>query len=65
VDYDINTFARTTRVAYDVINVSAGYNVDKHLAVSLRVDNLFDQDYMLAHGYNTLGRTLFIGLSYQ
>ncbi len=65
VDYDINTSARTTLVAYDVLNVSAGYAVDKHLAVSLRVDNLFDQDYMLAHGYNTLGRTLFIGLSYQ
>lgn len=65
VDYDINTFARTTLVAYDVMNISAGYNVDKHLALSLRVDNLFDHDYMLAHGYNTPGRTLFLGLSYQ
>lgn len=65
VDYDINTFARTTLVAYDVMNVSAGYNVDKNLALSLRVDNLFDQDYMLAHGYNTAGRSLFIGLTYQ
>lgn len=64
-DYDINTFARTTLVAYDVMNVSAGYNVDKHLEVSLRVDNLFDQDYMLAHGYNTPGRSLFIGVSYR
>jgi vitamin B12 transporter len=64
-DYDINTFARTTLVAYDVLNVRASYAWDKHLNLSLRVDNLFDQDYMLAHGYATLGRTVFIGASYQ
>lgn len=64
-DYDINTFARTKLAAYDVVNISAGYAVDKHLNVSLRADNLFNRDYMLAHGYNTLGRTLFLGLSYQ
>ena len=64
-DYNINTFARTTLVAYDVVSASASYAVDKHLNVLLRADNLFDQDYMLAHGYNTLGRTVFVGLNYQ
>ena len=64
-DYDINTFARTTLAAYDVLNVRASYAWDKHLNLSLRVDNLFDQDYMLAHGYATLGRTVFVGASYQ
>lgn len=64
-DYDINTFTRITLPAYDVVNATASYAVDKHVNVTLRANNLFDQDYMLAHGYNTLGRTLFFGVSYQ
>jgi vitamin B12 transporter len=65
VDYDINTFARTTLGTYDVVNASASYAWDRHLTVALHAGNLFDKDYMLAHGYNTLGRTLFVGISYQ
>ncbi len=64
-DIGITTFARTTLAAYDVVNLTASYALDKQLALSLRVDNLFNTDYMLAHGYNTLGRTLFVGLSYR
>ena len=64
-DIDINTFARTTLAAYDVVNLKANYTLDKHFDLSARVDNLFNKDYMLAHGYNTLGRTLFVGLSYR
>ncbi|MDZ4202521.1 MAG: TonB-dependent receptor [Gallionella sp.] len=65
VDVDINTFTRTTLAGYDVFNLTASYALDKRLDLSLRVDNLLDKDYMLAHGYNTLGRTLFIGLNYR
>lgn len=51
--------------AYDVVNLTARYELDKQVGLSLRVDNLFNKDYMLAHGYNTLGRTLFVGLNYK
>ncbi len=64
-DIDINTFARTALAGYDVVNLSARYSFDKQLGMSFRVDNLLNADYMLAHGYNTLGRTVFVGLSYQ
>ena len=64
-DYDINTYTRTTLESYSVVNLSASYTVDKRLTVTARADNLFDKDYMLAHGYNTPGRTLFIGLNYK
>lgn len=64
-DVDINTFARTTLASYDVVNLTANYALNKKLGVTLRVDNLFNRDYMLAHGYNTLGRTLFVGLNYR
>jgi len=50
---------------YTLINLSAGYKIDKNINLSLRVDNLFDRDYSDAYGYNTLGRTLFVGLNYQ
>jgi vitamin B12 transporter len=64
-DVDIETFARTTLAAYDLVNLTASYALDKHFELSARVDNLFKHDYMLAHGYNTLGRTVFVGLSYR
>ena len=51
--------------AYDVINLSAQWKLAPHLDLSARMDNLFNQDYMLVHGYNTPGRTFYLGLSYQ
>ena len=64
-DIDINTFRTHHTCGYDVVNLTANYTLDKHFDLSARVDNLFNKDYMLAHGYNTLGRTLFVGLSYR
>jgi len=64
-DYDINTFMRTTLPSYSLVNLTASYALEKRLILTLRADNVFNRDYMLAYGYNTLGRTLFVGLSYQ
>lgn len=64
-DYDINTGGRTKLAPYDVANLTANYALDQHFELSARVDNLFNRDYMLAHGYNTLRRTVFVGLSYR
>lgn len=56
---------RVTLPGYAVLNLSAGYALDQRLQLSLRVDNLFNRDVSLLHGYNTPGRTLMIGLNYQ
>lgn len=64
-DGDINTFSPVTLPSYQVLNLNARYQVDKDISVSARIDNLFNSNYMLVHGYNTLGRTLFVGLNYQ
>jgi vitamin B12 transporter len=64
-DYYINTSNRTTLDSYNLINLTANYKINKHLDASLRADNIFNQDYMLVHGYNTLGRTLFVGINYK
>jgi len=64
-DGDVNTFAPVAVASYQVVNLTAQYKVDKNLAVSARMDNLLNRDYMQVHGYNTPGRILFVGLSYQ
>ncbi len=64
-DVDMNTGRHTTLASYNLINLIANYNLNKQIDMSIRVDNLFNESYMLAHGYNTLERTLFVGLSYH
>jgi outer membrane cobalamin receptor len=48
-----------------VFNVTAAYALSKQLKVSLRADNLTDQNDSNVYGYNPLGRTFFANLSYQ
>jgi vitamin B12 transporter len=64
-DVDIISGARTRLAPYDVANLTASYPFDPHFDLTARVDNLFNRNYMLAHGYNTLGRAVFVGLSYH
>lgn len=65
--YNINTFANTevTLPGYQLLNLTSRYRIEKNLYVSARVDNLFNRNYSEVYGYNTLGRTLFVGLTYQ
>jgi len=66
-DANYNTFPATTVTlpGYSLLNLTSRYNIDKHLSLLARVDNLFNRDYSEAYSYNTLGRTLFVGLSYR
>ena len=64
-DNDQTTFAPVTLPSYQLLNLTAHYNIDKHLNLFARADNLFNRDYSEASGFNTLGRTLFVGLNYQ
>jgi len=50
---------------YELLNLAARYQLDQNLNLLARVDNLFNRNYSEAYGYNTLGRTLFVGLNYQ
>jgi vitamin B12 transporter len=50
---------------YQLLNLNAGYKIGIHLNLLARVDNLFNRNYSESYGYNTLGRTLFVGLNYQ
>jgi len=54
-----------TLSSYQLANVNAVYKMNKHFDLTMRVNNLFDKDYAEVYSYNTLGKTLFVGLSYR
>jgi len=62
VDSNGNTVSLS---AYQLLNLTARYQIDKHLNVLGSIGNLFNRNYSEVYGYNTLGRTLFVGLNYQ
>ena len=66
-DTNFNTYPYTavTLPGYQLLNLTARYLIDKNLNLSARVANLFNRNYSEVYGYNTPGRTLFVGLNYQ
>lgn len=48
--------------AYSVTNVTARYAVSPELAITGRIDNLFDRKYQTAWGYNQPGIGAYVGL---
>lgn len=54
---------------YGIVNLAYRQPLGKDLDLQARVENLFDQEYVLASSfsgdYNTLGRSLFLTLRYQ
>lgn len=47
---------------YTVVSLGASYAFTEHAEGYIRVENLFDQDYQTAAGYNASGRAVFVGL---
>lgn len=50
--------------AYTLVNASARFQVTDQWSVQARLDNAFDEDYTLVHGYNTAGRSLTLATRY-
>lgn len=50
---------------YHVFNLTAAYELSKQTKLSLRADNITDQNDSNAYGYNPLGRAFFASVSYQ
>ena len=59
------TSTAVTLPSYSLLNLTARYNINQHFNLQARVDNVFNENYEEVYGYNTLGRTLFIGVNYQ
>jgi vitamin B12 transporter len=51
--------------SYTLINATLRYRVNGALTLQGRLENLFDEDYALAEGYRTEGRTYTVGVRYS
>ena len=51
--------------SYTLVNVFGRYQFNKHYALSARIENLFDEQYEVARGYNTADLSGFLTLTYQ
>ena len=50
---------------YGLLNLSTSYEFTENLRVNLNINNALDKNYEMAKGYNTLGKTNTIGLTYS
>ena len=50
---------------YDLFNLVSEYRIAEGTVAYARLENAFDRDYVLTHGYNTQGRKLALGLRHQ
>jgi vitamin B12 transporter len=47
---------------HTLVHVNTAYQVNESVEAFLRVENLFDEDYETAGGFNTSGRAAYAGL---
>jgi len=50
---------------YGLLNLSTSYDFTENLSVYLNRNNALDKQYEMAKGYNTLGKTSTLGLTYN
>ncbi len=63
-DIHATAFSRVRLPGYSVVNISGEYRLSDAVHARLRIDNLFDRDYSLAHGYQTPGRSGLVQLEW-
>jgi vitamin B12 transporter len=57
--------AQTVLPSYWLANLSARIALGRRFTLLARAENLFDEDYELASGFNTMGQSFFAALSYR
>lgn len=62
IDTDFATFSPVTLDAYTLIGASIAYNINDIVTLSLRGDNLADEDYQEVVGYASQGRGIYAGI---
>ena len=62
IDTDFAVFAPVTLDAFTLVGLNASYDVTDQWALTLRGENLLDEDYQEVVGYASQGRGIFAGL---
>lgn len=67
IDNDFSSFPseRKKLDSYELVNLTIKQKLTKHTSLGLRVENILDDDYELANGFNTPGRGAFVTFSYR
>jgi vitamin B12 transporter len=63
-DFNYAGTAVVTLDSYVLVNLTAGWRLTDALSLRARLENVFDEDYELADGYNTAGFGAFVSLRY-
>jgi vitamin B12 transporter len=58
-------FPAVTLDSYALLNATVRYRVNGGLTLQARIENALDEDYTLAQGYRTEGRSYTIGVRYS
>ncbi len=58
-------FGGVEMASYTLLNLTGEYRLAKQWALKGRIENLLDEDYELASGYNTAGASAYVTLDYQ
>jgi vitamin B12 transporter len=61
-DLDINTFQRIELASYTLVRLVGAWRLSSAITLRARVENLFDETYETVSGYNTLPRTVIVGV---
>ncbi|WP_201583798.1 TonB-dependent receptor plug domain-containing protein [Psychrobacter jeotgali] len=64
-DYYYNTTNTTKVDSYNLVNISGNYQLTPNLSMSARLNNVFNEKYVTAPGYNTDGTNFFTSLTYN
>lgn len=49
---------------YSIFNLYSSYEIEKNWTVFARWNNMFNKQYQLTYGYNTMGSNIFAGIRY-
>jgi len=58
-------FGGVTLDSYTLVNLDASYRFTPEWQLFAKLENAFDENYQLASGYNTAGRTAYLGIRYR
>jgi vitamin B12 transporter len=57
--------ANVTMDSYALVNTTLRYRMTDSFTLQGRLENLLDEDYVLAQGYRTEGRSYTVGVRYS
>ena len=58
-------FGGVTLDSYTLVNLDASYRFTPEWQLFAKLENAFDENYQLASGYHTAGRTAYLGIRYR